>query len=302
MRPNLASPEGGFRSADWPELARLGRELGAATVGAAEQAAFAARAGSASGAGGGGEPAAAGKTVTLPFDPSPPADELRALAADGRWPDGRSPTETERQWATCTASALAEGALPEGTPAEVQVFRLGHGWLVMLPGEVFVEIGWKVRDAVAVAAGVSPADVVVAAYANGGVGYVPTAAAIPEGGYEVTAYRHGGRPYGYARRPRTCWRAPRPRWPRGWPEGREGARAGRGRRAVGEVQRGGPGRFPPGVGPTPKEATMVAGRCGVTRRGLMGIGVGAVGAVAAACAPGGARWTGFCPPQEPWGW
>jgi hypothetical protein len=80
----------------------------------------------------------------------------------------------------------------------VQVFRLGHTWLVTLPGEVFVEIGWKVRDAVAVAAGVASADVVVAAYANGGVGYVPTAAAIPEGGYEVTAYRHGGRPYGYA--------------------------------------------------------------------------------------------------------
>ena len=38
-----------------------------------------------------------------------------------------------------------------------------------LPGEVFVEIGWKVRDAVAAAPGVSPADVVVGAYANGGV-------------------------------------------------------------------------------------------------------------------------------------
>ena len=198
VRPNLASPGGGFRSADWPELARLGRELGAATVGAAEQAAFAARAGSAAGAGGGGEPAAGGKTVELPFDLSPPADELRALAAAGRWPDGRGLSETERQWATRTAGALAEGPLPGGTPAEVQVFRLGHAWLVTLPGEVFVEIGWKVRDAVAAAAGAAPADVVVAAYANGGVGYVPTAAAIPEGGYEVTAYRHGGRPYGYA--------------------------------------------------------------------------------------------------------
>ena len=80
----------------------------------------------------------------------------------------------------------------------MQVFRLGHLWLVTLPGEVFLEIGWKTRDAVAQAAGVSSDRVVVAAYTNGSVGYVPTAAAMPEGGYEVTAYRHGGRPFGFA--------------------------------------------------------------------------------------------------------
>ena len=82
--------------------------------------------------------------------------------------------------------------------AEVQVFRLGAVWLVTLPGEVFVEIGWRVRDAVAAAAGTDPGLVVVAAYTNGNVGYVPTGAAIPEGGYEVTAYRHMGRLAGYA--------------------------------------------------------------------------------------------------------
>jgi hypothetical protein len=71
-------------------------------------------------------------------------------------------------------------------------------WLVVLPGEVFVEIGWRVRDAVAKAAGVPAQRVVVAAYANGNVGYVPTAAAMPEGGYEVTTYRRGGLPAGYA--------------------------------------------------------------------------------------------------------
>ena len=83
-------------------------------------------------------------------------------------------------------------------PAEVQVLRLGGVWLVILPGEVFVEIGWRVRDAVAGAAGVPARQVVVAAYANGNVGYVPTAAAMPEGGYEVHAYRMSGRPSGYA--------------------------------------------------------------------------------------------------------
>ena len=94
--------------------------------------------------------------------------------------------------------SLAAGATPEPVLAEVQVFRLGPVWLVTLPGEVFVEIGWRVRDAVTAAAGTDPGLVVVAAYANGNVGYVPTGAAIPEGGYEVTAYRHMGRLAGYA--------------------------------------------------------------------------------------------------------
>jgi hypothetical protein len=191
VRPNLTSPQGGFRSADWPELARLGRELGGATVAAAEHAAFVEPAGD-------GSVRAAGRTTTLPYAPLPPAEELRALLAAGRWPQGQALNETERQWAAAALNKVEEGGLEPGLPAEVQVFRLGGVWLVALPGEVFLEIGWKTRDVVAVAAGVPSERVVVAAYANGSVGYVPTAAAMPEGGYEVTAYRHGGRPSGFA--------------------------------------------------------------------------------------------------------
>ncbi|MBI3946446.1 MAG: hypothetical protein HY321_11045, partial [Armatimonadetes bacterium] len=86
------------------------------------------------------------------------------------------------------------GTLPEGRPAEIQVFRLGAFWLATLPGEVFVEIGWAVRDAVAAAAGTSPANVVVTAYCNGSVGYVPTASAIELGGMEPNTHRGGGAP------------------------------------------------------------------------------------------------------------
>jgi hypothetical protein len=212
VRPHLVTRAGGFRSADWAELARLGRELGAATVAAAEAAApLEARPVSSAGEGaraeggappahnGGAQPvAAAGKTVLLPFGPPPQEADLRALLATGHWPDGRGLTETERLWARRTLEGLGAGTLPVGNPAEVQVFRLGDVWLVTLPGEVFVEIGWRVREAVAAAAGVSSAGVVVAAYANGSVGYVPTGAAIPEGGYEVTAHRHAGWPACYA--------------------------------------------------------------------------------------------------------
>ena len=191
IRPNLTSPSGGFRSADWPELARLGRELGGAAVAAAEHAAFVEPAGDST-------VRAAGKVTMLPYAAPPPLEELRALVAEGRWPQGQALNETERRWAAGALKALSEGTVEPGVPAEVQVFRLGGVWLVTLPGEVFLEIGWKTRDAVAQAAGVPPDRIVVAAYANGSVGYVPTAAAIPEGGYEVTAYRHASKPLGYA--------------------------------------------------------------------------------------------------------
>lgn len=191
IRPHLVNADGGFRSADWAELARLGRELGGASVAAAERAAVSPPASH-------GRVGAAGTMTTLPFETPPPVDQLRALAGTGLGSGGRATTETERQWALGAIKALEEGTVGPGMPAEVQVFRLGGVWLVTLPGEVFLEIGWKTRDAVAQAAGVSPDQVVVAAYSNGSVGYVPTAAAIPEGGYEVTAYRHGGKPFGFA--------------------------------------------------------------------------------------------------------
>jgi hypothetical protein len=195
IRPRLVDAEGGFRSATWPELAAIGREVGGAAVGAAESARPPAP--EAPGAGG-DRLGVAGRTVPLVYAPLPDAGELRALLAAGRWPTGSELSAVERHWAERVLESLAAGTAPEPVLAEVQVFRLGAVWLVTLPGEVFVEIGWRVRDAVAAAAGVDPGLVVVAAYANGNVGYVPTGAAIPEGGYEVTAYRHMGRLAGYA--------------------------------------------------------------------------------------------------------
>ena len=78
-------------------------------------------------------------------------------------------SETERQWATSAIKAMDAGDLDPGVPAEVQVFRLGDVWLVTLPGEVFLEIGWKTRDAVAKVAGVAPDRVVVHAIATRGL-------------------------------------------------------------------------------------------------------------------------------------
>ncbi len=75
--------------------------------------------------------------------------------------------------------AEAGESLPP-TAAEVQVLQLGPAVLVGLPGEIFVELGLRIKERLRGRA------VFIAGYANGNVGYVPTRAAYAEGGYEVT--------------------------------------------------------------------------------------------------------------------
>ena len=68
--------------------------------------------------------------------------------------------------------------------AEIQTLRIGDVAIVGLPGEFFVEFGLAVKAA-------SPARVtLVVGLANGSLGYVPTAAAFDEGGYEPTPWRY----------------------------------------------------------------------------------------------------------------
>ena len=60
--------------------------------------------------------------------------------------------------------------------------RIGDAVLVALPGEVFLEIGLAIKQQA------GPEHVFVVAYSNNcEIGYIPTAAAFPEGGYEVDA-------------------------------------------------------------------------------------------------------------------
>lgn len=62
--------------------------------------------------------------------------------------------------------------------AQAGLLRVGRGAFIFFPGEVFFEIGERT-------AAMLPADpVAVAAYSHGYIGYVPTAEAYAEGGYE----------------------------------------------------------------------------------------------------------------------
>lgn len=68
--------------------------------------------------------------------------------------------------------------------AEVQVIGLGEVSLVAIPGEYFVEFGLQIK-----AASEAPITLVVE-LANGSIGYIPTAEALAEGGYEGSSAKY----------------------------------------------------------------------------------------------------------------
>lgn len=75
------------------------------------------------------------------------------------------------------------GTLEGPLPVELQAIRLGECGLVSFPGEAFVEIGFGVKRRSRFA------PTFFVGYTNGAVGYLPTAEAIDEGGYEGTQTR-----------------------------------------------------------------------------------------------------------------
>ena len=80
-------------------------------------------------------------------------------------------------WAHAGAIQLAE--VPACLPAEIQAIRLGRWTFVGWPGEVFVEFGLQVRQ--------NHPDTFVISLANGDTqGYLVTAEAVAEGGYEAS--------------------------------------------------------------------------------------------------------------------
>jgi len=73
------------------------------------------------------------------------------------------------EWAEATLRAIRDGSAPKSFPAEVQLMRIGDEIAFFaVPGELFVEVGMKLKRAMGL-----PGAFVVA-YANGGVGYLPS--------------------------------------------------------------------------------------------------------------------------------
>jgi hypothetical protein len=135
--------------------------------------------------------------LELPHDHLPPMNEIEAdlEKADQTVRDEeRCNTAIQTRVRTAWHEWVSElrqatrGGLPlPSIQARVSVIRIGGGAIVVLPGEVFFEIGERLASRVAAT------PVWVAGYGHGYIGYIPTAEAYAEGGYEVEeAHRYLG--------------------------------------------------------------------------------------------------------------
>jgi neutral ceramidase len=185
VRPNLVTEQNRFRAATDVELERIGRAVGAAAVQAAEEVSGIPRAPGSVTLRWAGEGGLAGaiRDVNLRYEPAPSREEL--LAGDGGRDGG---------WAQRLLAQLdRDGSLPAGEPCEVQALRLGPILLIAVAGELMLEIGQAIEAGLADAKGI--AETLVLGYSNGMVGYLCTAKAYAEGGYESgQAHRAYNRP------------------------------------------------------------------------------------------------------------
>ena len=81
-------------------------------------------------------------------------------------------------WAQDAIKVLSEGG-PKSVQIGLQAIAIDGVVLTTLPGEAFCEYGLWFRE-------MTKAKVIPVGYANGNIGYIPTAEAYNEGGYEVT--------------------------------------------------------------------------------------------------------------------
>ena len=82
-------------------------------------------------------------------------------------------------WRETMLSRLRNGQLFKTVPVEVQVICLGPVSLVGIGGELFVELGFKIKENAA------SEYVIISCYTNDNIGYIPSPEAYQHGGYEV---------------------------------------------------------------------------------------------------------------------
>lgn len=170
VRPAFTDAEGRFRPAELEEVARAGQQLAEKVVAA-----------------GTGRKELSGDRLEVrrglteaPLNPVPEAGELRRIAEE-------DPAPLRRRWAEDLLRR--DGGVPRSLEFEIQVLALPPDMAIIFwPGEVVADYALWVKQI-----GSVPGDplILAAAYSNGAVGYVPSRAIYPLGGYEV----HGSHPY-----------------------------------------------------------------------------------------------------------
>ena len=82
------------------------------------------------------------------------------------------------EWAQSALKMLNEGGGPDSVTLDLQVISIGNVVLANLPGEVFCEYGLALKK-------MTKSHVIPVAFANGNIGYIPTAEAFIEGGFTI---------------------------------------------------------------------------------------------------------------------
>ena len=81
-------------------------------------------------------------------------------------------------WTKESIELVKRGEVKSTYELEIQVLEIGNVFIVGISGEVFSELGLAIKEFCGKRA-------LVAGYANGDIGYIPTDRAIDEGGYEI---------------------------------------------------------------------------------------------------------------------
>ncbi len=105
--------------------------------------------------------------------------ELGAIAAGGGDEWAQRVPQARLEWAEAMLGLARQAVAGQVQPFEIQALRLGGAVLLGMEGEIFVRYQLDLEPA----APLQPA--ILCGYANGCIGYVPTADEYPRGGYEV---------------------------------------------------------------------------------------------------------------------
>ncbi len=129
------------------------------------------------------------KTIKIPFQPPEPMDKLEELKTKyfaEMIATKKDKTKTLAQkkgaatmyhWISDKTTKISRGAYPKYLELEIQVLQLGKIIIVALPGEVFTEIGMKLKTSW------RNYEVLIAGYGNGDIGYIPTKKAYQKWSY-----------------------------------------------------------------------------------------------------------------------
>jgi hypothetical protein len=129
------------------------------------------------------------ETLHLPLLPPPEPAALRAAAVrerqllDEALSAGRSGAarvhRAMHEWAVEVLQAVSERRMIHTLPVEMQVVRLGGALLVGVPGELFSNLGLRIKAAA------GPLQTMVVSCANGDIGYIAGREEYALGGYEI---------------------------------------------------------------------------------------------------------------------